>query len=283
LNLRPNLLIVGFQKCGSSSLFDLLCQHPNIRGTAPKETFFLADESYENYNLEVAWQQPGFLWEKLYAPEKEEVESAYCLEASVCNFYQQTALDFATRFDDTKIIFVLRDPIDRFVSTYKYYGATGVHVDPTMSIRDYYFAVREGKIHTKEGIQYALEHGRYHRYINAWKDKIDNDRILILGMKKMIRSVDQTLEEVCNFLRIPHESANVKLRHMNKSRPHRYKRLNRFLVSLFGGSGLGGTRMGKWYANLQKGQQEEVGLDEKLRAELLEYYKEEYQIYGRYF
>ena len=39
VDIRPNLLLAGFQKCGSSSLFHMLNKHPEITGSMPKESF----------------------------------------------------------------------------------------------------------------------------------------------------------------------------------------------------------------------------------------------------
>ena len=42
--INANIFILGFQKCGSSTLFDVLANHSEISGTEPKETFFLTDK-----------------------------------------------------------------------------------------------------------------------------------------------------------------------------------------------------------------------------------------------
>jgi len=42
----PNLFIVGAPKCGTSSLFDWLIQHPDVRGSSIKEPFFFTDTTH---------------------------------------------------------------------------------------------------------------------------------------------------------------------------------------------------------------------------------------------
>src|SRR5689334_10681741 len=42
----PNLVIAGAPKCGTSSLYRWLADHPQAFGSAPKETFYLMDEGH---------------------------------------------------------------------------------------------------------------------------------------------------------------------------------------------------------------------------------------------
>jgi hypothetical protein len=42
----PNLVIAGAPKCGTSSLFYWLADHPQACGSTVKETFYLMDEEH---------------------------------------------------------------------------------------------------------------------------------------------------------------------------------------------------------------------------------------------
>ena len=116
--MRPNLYIVGFQKCGSSSLFDYLASHPNIVGSHSKETFALVDPQSEHYRPQENVQDPGFSFDRYYDSAAQTAD--YRLEGSVVNFYQKQAQQFIAASPDSKVVFILRDPIDRLKSNYRY-------------------------------------------------------------------------------------------------------------------------------------------------------------------
>ncbi|MCP5333794.1 MAG: hypothetical protein H7A13_10650, partial [Pseudomonadales bacterium] len=42
----PNLIIAGAPKCGTTSLFDYLVQHPQVGGSSVKETCYVMDRGY---------------------------------------------------------------------------------------------------------------------------------------------------------------------------------------------------------------------------------------------
>ena len=46
--MKPNFLVIGAMKCGTTSLCSLLDQHPDIFMSNPKETYFFSnDEVYQ--------------------------------------------------------------------------------------------------------------------------------------------------------------------------------------------------------------------------------------------
>jgi len=55
--ILPDFLIIGASKCGTTSLFDYMKQHPNIIPSSKKEVGFF---SY--------WSKSGKLWYKSYFP-----------------------------------------------------------------------------------------------------------------------------------------------------------------------------------------------------------------------
>jgi len=277
--MQPNLFIVGFQKCGSSSLFDLLVQHPEITGTIPKETFALADSTYENYS-EQNVKNTSFDWSS-YIQDDNASQAKYYLEGSVCNFYQRTALEYIKSLENPKVIFIVRDPIDRFISTYSYYGSTGVYLKPGTSLQTY-FELIEKKAFTKEALNYALEHGRYATYINQWEEELGAEQIHLVGLKPLQKNTESVVEQLWNFLKItPFETIEIK--HKNKSRPMKYKQLNRFLVRYLGGNNLGDSFLGKAYKKWNVSKSGKPILSEKLKDTLINYYSREFDLYREFF
>jgi len=276
---HPNLYIVGFQKCGSSSLYALLCQHPEIEGSQPKETFFLSDKTYEHYDFANNIANPEANWEP-YFPGG--MGGRYLVEASVSHFYQRTALRFIQTLEDARVIFILRNPVERYVSTFKYYDQTGLNLPPGADLNQYYKLVLAKKC-PKEAMNYALEHGRYSRFIPAWEEAMGTERVLVLGLKELIDQRQSVLRRLGHFLGLSFD-LELDMPHENRSAGVRYKGLNRALVSTFGGRGLSQTALGKLYKRVNRRKiSKPVHLPDELKAQLTEYYQSEFTHYGHLF
>lgn len=112
----PNFLIVGAQKTGTTSLFDILNQHSQIYLPQQKEIhFFDVDESYAK-------------GKSFYSSFFSEAGNAIAVgEASPSYLFLPNVPEriFETLGSSVKIIIVLRNPADRAFSQYKMLAAMG--------------------------------------------------------------------------------------------------------------------------------------------------------------
>lgn len=276
---NPNLFIVGFQKCGSSTLFNLLCQHPHIIGTEPKETFALTDVHYEHYNSQNSISNPVFSW-SLYL--KESKDAKYYLEGSVCNFYQKSALDYIAQLPQKKVLFIIRNPVDRFFSTYHYFGNNGLYLKPGTSVTEFFDLLKNSCIETsKEGLRNALEHGRYVKYIDKWRQHIGAENIKVISFHSLLKNPLENINEIFQFLNIDPVKM-VTLTQENKTMGVRFPAINRALVKAFRGNGLGESALGKVYKKVLQKKVEKI-VDPELVEKLQREYKNEFEVYGELF
>ena len=105
----PNFLCVGAQKAGSTLLFYLLRQHPEIFLTKGKEKHFFNRD--ENYNKGVEWYSEFFVGSETYKAVGEATPEYNYYEAAPRRIFE-------TLGRDVKIIFMLRNPADRAYSQY---------------------------------------------------------------------------------------------------------------------------------------------------------------------
>tara|TARA_B110000285_G_C15140503_1_gene630458 strand:- start:1186 stop:2001 length:816 start_codon:yes stop_codon:yes gene_type:complete len=115
---KSNLFFVGSPKCGTSFLYEKLKFHPELYFTKTKEinhfSFSKLKESsyYRDYKIET---YDNYL--KLYNSSKNE---KYKVDASVSYFcYPQVAHQILNHNKNSKIIIILRDPIQRAFSHYQ--------------------------------------------------------------------------------------------------------------------------------------------------------------------
>lgn len=222
----PNLYLLGFQKCGSSTLFDMLCQHPDICGTNPKETYVLTDKNYTNHNELFSIRNGEDVWDK-FVPKNS---SKYVLEATVANFYQKTAFDYISSLDDVKCIFIIRNPLQRLVSNYKYYYGKINGIDSTTSFSDYIENI-ENNVYTIDSMKYALEHGLYSNYLKKWENVLGS-KMIVIRLEDLINSTDKTMSKLYKYLELDEISSSLMMQ-KNKSYSVKYSGLNKLLVKLF--------------------------------------------------
>ena len=128
---ETQLFLAGFPKCGSSSLFDLLARHPSVTPSFRKET----------------WALYPAIWERRSASDRElnAVESVFAhdpgqiaMEGSPCTVFASPELigQLKRRGGNTKILAVIRDPIDRLRSAYEFSMSLG-SLEPTTSFSDF--------------------------------------------------------------------------------------------------------------------------------------------------
>ena len=139
--IRPSFFIIGERKCGTSSLYRYVVQHPNVLPCSLKEpNFFGKDQPYVSKNIDEYWAffpkknatvNRSFMWPELN-PEgilyEEEViiprvpnQSYITGEASANTFYEVAPELVKQYLPNIKLILLLRNPIDRAFSHHRMY------------------------------------------------------------------------------------------------------------------------------------------------------------------
>jgi hypothetical protein len=114
----PNFLIIGAMKSGSTTLHGHLRRHPDVFLTAYKEPeFFVAEK---NWSRGVEWYQ------RLFA----EAGSALAVGESSTSYTKYTEFPgvperIASLIPDVRLVYILREPVDRMVSMYHHQVLTG--------------------------------------------------------------------------------------------------------------------------------------------------------------
>ncbi len=116
----PEFLCMGFQKCGTTTLFEILRQHPDaVLCRDVKEPMY--------YRVPVLWLI-GHKWyyRKRYYGHISADDPRTCGEVNAGLTFSGCAKKIAHDFPkDTKLIFMMRNPVDRAYSSYKYFLARG--------------------------------------------------------------------------------------------------------------------------------------------------------------
>ena len=197
--IRPNFLIIGAQKAGTTWLWEMLKQHPGTSLPQQKEIHFFG--SAELFARGINWYYDHF---------SDLDENKVIGEASTTYFYDRIPYWYnesnKIEYDDSlpplpelitqelpniKIIISLRDPVDRAVSAYKHYMRNR-NISPKLGLKK--IAIKSPKLR-------ILEYGFYEKYLNIWKKYVPPERLLILIFEEdILNSYEKTLAELYNFL-----------------------------------------------------------------------------------
>ncbi len=105
----PDFIIIGAAKCGTTSLHYYLGLHPQISMSREKEPDFFVRE--RNWDKGIDWYKSNFTGQKELHGEASPSYSAYPI-------YKGVPERIHSIVPNAKIIYIIRDPIERIISGY---------------------------------------------------------------------------------------------------------------------------------------------------------------------
>ncbi len=192
----PNFLIIGQAKCGTSSLYSYLTQHPQILPALKKEIRFWSFK----HNLE-----KGLDWYLAHFPAIASEQALITGEATPGYLdSQQAAVSLLQEFPHIKLIVVLRNPIDRALS--HYYMCIRQNRDKrsletailsgleVMNKKSYLNSSNDFKISS------YLKRSQYIESISRWMKLFPKQQFLIIKSEDFFTETDTTVNQVFQFL-----------------------------------------------------------------------------------
>jgi len=124
LRLQPDFILIGAQRCGTTSLFRSLLAHPQV----VRPTFHQKGINYFdlNYYRGVHWYRGHFPIAEIARRRSGRDGRPSPFEASGYYLYHPFALErMASDMPSVKLVVMLRDPVERAFSAYKHEFARG--------------------------------------------------------------------------------------------------------------------------------------------------------------
>lgn len=171
-------IVIGAMKAGTTTLYNLLSQHPQISVSNLKETdFFLK----RNFHKGPEWYERRFDHSK---DVSIDVSPNYVKYRS----FPGVAERVRDLYPDVKLIFIARDPVERAISQYKHQklqveGRLGDEKSDSYAI-----------------IRHAVEVSSYGEQIDHWYKFFNKEQFLFIEFETMIEGPRKTIEDVCAFL-----------------------------------------------------------------------------------
>jgi Sulfotransferase family len=203
---RPDALIIGAPKAGTSALHAALAQHPQIYASPVKEPkyYMCWDAPPPAYrgpgdahsNQEWIWRRADYEALFLGAPE-----DAVRLESTPFYLYMPGARRrIAEELEEAKLIVIVRDPIDRAYSNWMH-----LWVDGLEPISDFVAAWHAEGRRVAAGWAPFWHYQRLGRYGEQLADLfglVERERVFVLRYWQLVSHPDETLNRVARFLGI---------------------------------------------------------------------------------
>jgi hypothetical protein len=190
----PNLLIPGAGKSGTTSLHGYLSQHPDVFMSEWKEPHFFSNPEFYEQGLDE------------YAKLFENAGDARIRGESSTTYLQFPHVIERIRasLPETRLIFVLRNPIDRIDSHYRWMVSLGLEDRPLRKalLADFgqspSFSDRVGGAK----FRFYFDESRYGAHLRRFLEGFDRSDVLVLSNEELQRDHVATLEKSARFLEI---------------------------------------------------------------------------------
>jgi hypothetical protein len=213
---RPDFLIIGAKRGGTTSLFNYLVRHPGVlplvpavRGKKSTDFFFPGVRRSERWYLShfaTERTRRGLAADLGYRPISGEASPYYGWDARVAPEVRRVA-------PEVKAIMLLRDPVLRAWSHYHErvkMGTEPLSFSQALEAEDERLAPeiermrRDPKYYSQEYDFHGYRsRGVYLPQIRTWLERFPREQLLVLRSEDLYDNTQQTFDEVCTFLGIP--------------------------------------------------------------------------------
>ena len=177
--MLPTFIIIGAMKSGTSSLYHYLNAHPDICMSTVKETDYFVEA--KNYSRGLAWYESLFTRE---AKQYGEASPNY----TKLPMHQGVPQRMHAVVPNARLIYVLRDPVERMLSQYAHNFAKGRETR------------RLNEALKPRSMNNYLLTSSYHTQLKAFLDYYPLDRILVISAEDLRVNRRPTVQRVFEFL-----------------------------------------------------------------------------------
>lgn len=210
MRVSPDFMVIGGQKCGTTSLHRYIKEHPNIIHPYKKDSSFFDANFFR-----------GFGWYHAYFPlqskmdELQSVGERYITGEVTTSYmhHPSTPQRVYDALPKTKFIALLREPVRRAYSHYQHMVRTGRE---TLSFKEAIAQEDERLAGAKERVM-AGDHaalkafrnfsyksrGRYAEQLERWFALFPREQFLILKSEDLFLNAEEVTRQVYEFLEVP--------------------------------------------------------------------------------
>jgi hypothetical protein len=225
----PSFLIAGAQRCGTTSLYRALAQHPLLLKPVLHKGVHYFDTGYWRG---LSWYRGHFplrvgtslLIRRFGAPPQAFESSPYYL------FHPLAGERIAADLPGVKLIVLVRDPVERACSAHAHEVARGYETESSF---EYALELEAGRLEGAEevlrtrphSVHHSHQHhaylarGRYAAQLDRLEPLFGRERILVLDSHRFFADPEAAYDRVLEFLGVPRIGYPAFERHNGRALP----------------------------------------------------------------
>jgi hypothetical protein len=207
----PDFLLIGGQRCGSTSLYTTLCGHPQVLAGAHKEPHY-----FDNNHL-----RGEHFYRRLF-PLRAHLRARQAITGEATTHYlSHPAVPgrVAAMLPDVRLIAILRDPVERAYSHYQLAHRNGrepLSFEQALAAEPERLAGEEARLLSDpayRGDAYAVQsyrtRGLYLEQLERWWAMFPPERLLVLRSEDMFQRPGEVYAQTVAFLGLRPDTART--------------------------------------------------------------------------
>lgn len=232
--MKLDFVCIGAQKCGTTKLHDIFNNHDLVQLPKKKEAHFFEIDEFYSKGIDYFFSK----YNKDFVKNNEVKHGLFNPNLQLDEKYIKRILDF---FPEIKIIFIMRNPVDRAFSHYKMSKLRGYETNSFVeALRlEKNRLTNPKKNHsgykTKTIGHYEKNHfgyiyrGKYLNVLHFLRKNLDKNNFKVILFEDLFSDLDKVVNEVCDFIDLPKFNYSISKKKSNQSKELRSKLLNNIL------------------------------------------------------
>lgn len=195
----PDVFILGFTKCATTSLYNQFMQHPSVSKTKRKEPHYHFAQVMGKQFLGPADNDAV---RQMFVTDKHKYNALYepgklSIDGSAMSIENPKVLENINRqYPDAKFIVMLRDPIDRAFSAYAHL------VRDARETRTFKEAIAHELSGAREGYLPIWQNIKSSRFVEAtqFARRLLGDRLRVVNYRDYAQNNQNVMDELANFI-----------------------------------------------------------------------------------
>lgn len=273
---KVNLFVIGASKAGTTTLWNILSNHPEISMAKEKEIWAFSQRS----GFDLNWYHSKF---------DINAHIMFCGEASP--IYSETYRfpwipgNIYRYNPEAKVIFIVRDPIDRLMSVWSQMKYSGHAVQSPYSKYTgiNHEAMKNTGLNNLYNYPSFLDACRYAGTIRDYREYFNEQALFVLSLEQLKDDVEGTLSALTEFLGLSRPLINQKSLNQSKDKLRLNNRIIRHMICVLGRFGILIPTPFKNHIKNYIKQKNELKLSSENKKDIKEYLKDDMKEFYRMF
>lgn len=190
--ILPDFIVIGAMRAGTTSLHDFLARHPDVGMPREKEVDFFVSAKWSRG---IDWYSSQWSGGRRHYGE---ISPNY----SKVDVFPGVARRIAGLLPNVKIVYVVRDPVERFVSQYRHMKARGFRLPDPLALctGEPPLPAEPTRLGHGEPYRHILSVSAYARQLAQYLAVLPREQILVVDFGELLAEPERVLAGLQSFL-----------------------------------------------------------------------------------